>query len=203
MGVVLFDEIPDAVVPADDAVDTLVDPLAALVPGADEHEVAADDVCAYGVDVLVGGDDVAPGLAHLLPVADDDALVVEPDEGLIEVEEADVPKGLDEEAGVEEVHYGVLCAAGVLVDGEPVLDVLGGEGGVTGVGRGVLEEVPGGAHEGVHGVGLPTGGAFTAGTGSVHEGLVEGEGRFAGGPELGVFGEEDGELGLGDGDNAA
>ena len=135
-------QVPYPVVPANYAVDALVYPLTALVPGSDEHEVAAYDVCADGVDVFVGGDDVAPGLAHLLPVADDDALVVKADEGLVEIEEADVPEGLDEESGVEEVHDGVLCASGVLVDGEPVLELVGAECAVAGVGRGVLQEVP-------------------------------------------------------------
>ncbi len=69
------------------------------------------------VDQIVRVDDVAARLGHLLVVlAQDDALVEQPQERLVEVDQAHVAHRLGEEARVEQVHRGVLDPAGVLVD---------------------------------------------------------------------------------------
>ena len=61
-------------------------------------------------------------LAHLLVVGDDGALVEEARERLAEIDQPHVAERLDEEAGVEQVHHGVLGAAGVDVHRHPLLD---------------------------------------------------------------------------------
>ena len=51
---------------------------------------------------------------------EDLALVEQPPHRLIDLDDAHVARGLREEARVEQVHDGVLGAAGVLVDGQPL-----------------------------------------------------------------------------------
>ena len=200
---VTLEQVPDAVRPAGYAVDARVGPVATLVPGAEEHEIGANDVGAKGFDVLVGADDVAAGLAHLGAAGDDGALVKEAEEGLVEVEQTHVPHALGEEAGVEQVHDGVFCAAGVLVDGEPAVQEVGVEGRALFGGAGEAEHVPGGIDEGVHSVGLSLGETAAAGAGGVDEILVDGQGGLAGGLELGVQRKKDGQLVVRNGDGAA
>src|SRR5918992_2127345 len=101
------------------------------------------------------------------------------------------------------MQYGVLDAAGVLVDGEPLLSPLRIEGSLIVVRGEVTVPVPRGVHKGIHGVRLARGRTAAAGTFGVVEGRIEFEGRFARGHELGLLGEEDGEVFFGDGDRAA
>ena len=200
---VTLKQVPDAVRPAGDAVDARVGPVAALVPGAEKHEIGANDVGAEDFDVPVGADDVAAGLAHLCTAGDDGALVEEAEEGFVEVEQTHVPHAFGEEAGVEEMHDSVFCAAGVLVDGEPAVQEVGVEGRALFGGAGEAEHVPGGIDEGVHSVGLALGGTAAVGAGGVDEILVDGQGRLAGGLEIGVQWQEDGQLVIRNGDGAA
>ena len=197
-------EAPDAVEPAPDTGDAFDAEGATFVPGADEHEVTAEGIGAVAGDVLVGGDDVAAGLGHALAVRPHDlALVEQAEERLVSLDDAEVAGDLPEEAGVEEVHDGVLSAAGVLVHGEPRPGALRIDGAGVVVGAEVADEVPVGVHEGVHGVGLAAGGAAAAGAVDMDEPFVGGEGGLTGGLELGVLRQEDGELVLGDRDGAA
>src|SRR3990172_9151000 len=197
-------EAPHAVEPAPDAGDPLGAEGAALVPGADEHQVAAEGVGAVAGDVFVRGDDVPARLRHPLAVrAQDLALVEQPQERLVALDHAEVAGDFPEEAGVEQVHDGVLSAAGVLVHGQPGLRALRVDGpGVVDRAE-VADEVPVGVHECVHGVRLAASGTAAARAVDVHEPLVPGQRRLAGRLELGVFRQEDGELVLRDGDGAA
>src|SRR3990172_4930888 len=198
------DEAPDAVEPAPDAVDPLGAEGAALVPGADEHQVAAEGVGAVADDVLVRGDDVTARLRHALAVrAQDLPLVEQPQERLVAVDDTQVAGDLPEEAGVEQVHDGVLCAAGVLVHGQPGLCALRVDGPGIVARAEVADKVPVGVHEGVHGVRLAAGGAPAAWGGPLHEPFVAGQGRLAGRLELRVLRQEHGELVLRNGDGAA
>ena len=111
---------------------------------------------------------------------------------------------------VHQVHGGVLDAAGVDVDRQPVIRALLAPGHVAGVdllaGFPVRADVgvviPAGAHEGVHRVGLALGVATLRAL-HVPEAFVIDQGAFAGRPELGVVGQQNGQVLIGDGDRAA
>ena len=116
-------ERPDPVQEAMDAADPGRAPRPALVPRAHEHQEQPDRVGAVARDELVGILDVAARLRHPLAVgAQDLALVEQPLERLVLLDQPDVAHHLRELAGVEQVHDRVLGAAGVLVDRRPPLD---------------------------------------------------------------------------------
>src|SRR5215210_2571 len=189
--------------PARDALYALAVPGTPLVPRAYKHQEAPERVGAEAVYILLGVDHVAAALAHLLPVRTEyGSLVAQAGHRLVEVDEPEVPHALGEEAGVEQVQYGVLDAAGVLVNGKPLLPPHGVERPPIVVRREVTVPVPGGVHEGVHRVRLARSWTPAAGALRVVEVRIELEGRFARRHELGVLGERDGQVLLGDGDDA-
>ncbi len=99
---------------ADDAVD-VVGP--ALLPRAQEHQVGAEGVGAPALHLRVGRHHVAARLRHAAPVRPEDLPLAEvAGERLVARHHARVARRLVEEARVEQVHRGVLGAAGVLVD---------------------------------------------------------------------------------------
>ncbi len=102
------------------------------------------------------------------------------------------------------MHRGVLDAAGVLGDGQPLADALVGvvEGAVGVVGAEVAVLVPGRVDEGVHGVGLALGVLAADGALRLPEALAALERRFAGGDEVGVLRQDNGQVFLGDRDGA-
>ena len=104
------------------------------------------------------------------------ALVQKAHERLVEVQHTQIAQGLNEEAGVEQVHDRVFDAAGVLVNGVPQIQHVGVEGAVLEVRAGVAQEVPGGINEGVHRVGLAFSERSAVGTGRVDEVLVDRQG---------------------------
>ena len=108
-----------------------------------------------------------------------------------------------EEAGVDQVHGGMLDPAGVDIHGHPIVVLLRIEGGFVVVGAEVAQVIPGGAHEGVHGIGLALGlpAAFRAG--GVAPGWVQLQGAFAGGQPLDIFGQQHGQLVIRHGHRAA
>ena len=155
-------------------------------------------------DKGVGGDDVAAALRHAVAVgAEDDALVEEALHRLVPLDDAHVARRLPEEARVEQVHDRVLGAARVEVDGEPLAHRLRGEGALGVVGVDVAHLVPARTHEGVERVRLAAGGGFAPGAVDVHPLLDLGQGRLARGLEVHVIGEDDGQVVLGHGNDAA
>ena len=201
---VVFHQAPGAVQPAHHAVDAFVAPRAALVPGPDEHQEAADGVSAHLSDHVVGVHHVAAALAHLLVVAaEDDTLVEQAQEGLVDVEHSHVAQRFDEEPAVEQVHHRVLGPAGVLLHRHPVAGHAGLVGPAIVLRSAVAEHVPRRVHEGVHGVGFAAARTPAFRAHRVHEGLVDGQRRFAGGPELGVLGQKHGQVRFGHGLHAA
>ena len=91
--------------------------------GPHEHQEQPDGVGAVAGDQVVGVDGVAARLRHALAVeAEDLALVEQPLERLVLLDQADVAHHLRPLAGVQQVHDGVLGAAGVLVDRGPRVD---------------------------------------------------------------------------------
>ena len=190
--------------PARNALYALAVPGTALAPGADEHQEAPQRVGAEAVHVLLRVDHVAPALAHLLPVGPEyGPLVPQAGHRLVEVDQPEVPHDLGEEAGVEQMQYGVLDAAGVLVDRKPLLPPFGVERPPIVVRREVTVPVPRGVHEGVHRVRLARGWTPAAGALRIVEGRVELEGRLARRHELGFLGEQDRQVFFGDGHYAA
>src|SRR5215203_5709487 len=190
--------------PARDTFYALAVPGTAFVPRADEHQEVPERVGAIAVHVLLRVDHVAPALAHLLPVRPEYVpLVAQAGHRLVEVNQTKVAHDLGEEAGVEQVQNGVLDAAGVLVDGEPLLSPFGIERPLIVVRREVTVPVPRGIHEGVHRVRLARGRAAATGTLGVVEGRVELQWRFASGHKLGFLWEQDRQVFFRDGDDAA
>src|SRR5215213_6539034 len=190
--------------PARDTLYALAVPGAAFVPRTDEHQEAPERVGAIAVNVLLRVDHVATALAHLLPVGPEYVpLVAKAGHGLVEVNQPKIAHNLGEEAGVEQVQNGVLYAAGVLVDGEPLLSPFGIERPLVVVRGEVTVPVPRGVHEGVHRVRLACGRAAATGTLGIVEVRVELEGRFARGHELSFLWEQDGEVFFRDGGDAA
>src|ERR671910_774860 len=190
--------------PARDTLYALAVPGTAFVPRADEHQEAPERVGAIAVYVLLRVDHVAPALAHLLPVGPEYVpLVAQAGHRLVEVNPPQIAHEPGEEAGVEQVQYGVLDAAGVLVDGEPLLSPFGIERPLIVVRREVTVPVPRGVHEGVHRVRLARGRTAASGTLGIVEGRVELQWRFARGHELGFVWEQNREVFFGDGDDAA
>ncbi len=143
-----------------DAADPGRAPRPALVPRPHEHQEQPDRVGAVALDQVVGILDVAPRLRHALAVGTQDlALVEQPQERLVLLDQADVAHGLGPEAAVQQVHHRVLGAAGVLVDRCPVIDQGEVDRACLVVRRQVAEPVPRRIDEGVHRVGLAPRGA--------------------------------------------
>ena len=197
-GGVIQRHAPDAVHEAAHALDRGGIPRPALVPRADEHQVAAHGVGAVLVHHFVRVDHVAPALGHLLAVgAQDHALVEQPLHGLVKRHHFQLVQRLGEEARVQQVHGGVLDAARVLVDRQPVVALLLVPRHVVFVDglallpvrRHVSVVIPTGAHEGVHGVGLTRGRAAALGARHVQEALVILQRALARGLELRVVGQ--------------
>ena len=82
----------------------------------------AQTIGANRLVVLLGGDEVAFGLAHLGSTHADHALSEELLKGLPRQtrSQTDVDHGLHVETGVEQVQDGVFDAADVLIDGHPL-----------------------------------------------------------------------------------
>ena len=108
----------------------------------EEHEHAG----GIGAELLgehVGAHHVALGLRHLGAFGDHHALGEQAARRLAVLDEADIAHHLGEEARVDQVQDGVLDAADVLIDLEPVGDLRGVEG-LRGVVRvAVAVEIPG------------------------------------------------------------
>ena len=156
------------------------------------------------LDLLVRSDDVAAALRHTVAIGpDDDALVEQALHWLVALDDAHVPRRPPEETRVEQVHDGVLGAARIDIDREPAAHGLGGEGALRVVRVDVPHLVPAGAHEGVERVRLAAGGGAARGAVDVHPLLDLGEGGLTGGLEVHVLGEDDGQVGLGNGRHAA
>ena len=195
---VVSGQAPDPVEPAHHAVAALVAPGAALVPGADEHQKAAHGVGAHLPHHIVRVDHIAAAFAHLFVILpQDDALVEQPQKGFVDLQHSQIPQGFDKEAAVQQMHHGVFGAAGVLAHGHPFGGGLRLKGAVLIPGRAVAQHIPGRIHKGVHGVGFPASGAAAPGAAGIHEGVVDGQGRFAGGAELGVRRQQHGQFRFG------
>src|SRR5271167_809074 len=98
------DGVPDALEEAFNALDSTRLPGLHLLEGAHEHLVDAQSVGAIRPHDVVGVDDVASGLAHLLAVfAENDALVNEFGEWLGVANHTEIEKDLVPETCVEKV----------------------------------------------------------------------------------------------------
>ena len=162
-------EAPEPVEKAGGALDAALRPFEITLRGSGEQGEEPGGVRSEAADHVVRIHDIPLGLGHLGPVLDHHALREEGRERLVERDHAHVAQHLRVEARVEEVEHRVLDAADVLVHGHPVLRRLPLEHALLVSGRAVAEEVPGGFHEGIHGVGVAPGPASALGTGGVDE----------------------------------
>ena len=117
------DEAVDAAEEAVHALDAGVLPVHVFLGRRGEQDEEARGVGAVALGGVVGADHVALGLGHLRAVLDHHALREEARGGLVVGDQAEVAHHLGEEARVDQVQDGVLDAADVLVDGEPVSDL--------------------------------------------------------------------------------
>ena len=108
-------------------------------------------------------------LLIFLAVEHDGPLIHQTDERLIEVHEAEVAHGLDEKAGVQQVHDSVLDAARVLIYRVPLSGGDRVERPIVVAWTGVPQEVPRGVNESVHRVRLALGRATALRAGRVDE----------------------------------
>ena len=167
-----------------------------------------EDEHAGGIGAELLGEEVrahyvALGLRHLGAFGDHHALGEEAARRLAVGDEADVAHHLGEEARVDEVQDGVLDAADVLIDLEPVGDLRRVErlGGIVRVA--VAIEIPGAVDEGVHGIGFPAGGGAAHRARHVDELGDVFERGASGAGDLDAVGQNHGELVFGYRDDAA
>ena len=146
-----------------DADDAVVGEVASLFPRGSEQQGAAQHVCAVGVDVVVGGDDVAAALGHLGAVVDDHAAKADAGEWFIERDQSQIVQRHGDEPGVQVMALHVLGPTGVEVDGQDPCGALGIPWSIVELGGGVAQEVPGGIDEGVADVGLAAPGRAAGG----------------------------------------
>ena len=119
--VLVAEQSPDAAEEAIDAFQSLRAPRLGRFERAHEHLVHAQRVRAVFAHHVVGIDDVAARLAHLLAVlAEDHALVDEPHERFGRRDVAEIEQHLVPEPRVEQVQHRVLRAADVEIDRHPV-----------------------------------------------------------------------------------
>ena len=141
---------------------------------------------------------VALRFAHFEAVFYDHSLCEKVHERLIDFKIPHVAKGFHKKSRIEQMQDGVFNSADVLVNGHPVASPFPVEGSLVEVGAGVSGEVPGGFHEGVHGIRLAPriAPAFRA-CGRV-ERLVDGQGGAAVFQELDIERKHNGQVLLGD-----
>ncbi len=142
-------------------------------------------------------------LRHLRAVVVDHPLGEEAQERLAEAEQTQVVERLHEEARIEQVQDGVLDAADVLVDREPVVGDLPAPRSLLVARVAVADEVPGGVDERVHRVRLAMRLSPAARAGRVHPVLGGRERRAALRQILLDLGEEHGQVLLGHRDHPA
>ena len=118
-------------------------PVGRFVEGAHEELPEPQRVGAVLVDHRVGRDDVALALRHPLAVrGPHDALVAERGERFVESDQLLVEHHLGPHPRVQQMHHGVLGAADVEVDRQPVIDGAAIERAAVFVRRGEAQEVP-------------------------------------------------------------
>ena len=156
-------------------------PLQLLIRRSHEQDVGAHGVAAVARDHLLGGDDVALGLAHDVAVlVKHHALAQQVLERLVEVQHAQIAQHLREEAAVQQVQDGVLDAADVLVDRHPAVGFRAVEGQLGVVRVGVAQVIPARARERVHGIGLTASLAAALRARALREALVRCQGLAGG-----------------------
>src|SRR5712672_4013404 len=117
-------------------------------------------------------------------------------------DQAKIAHDLAPEARIEQVQDGVGDAADVLIDGKPICNFGGVEGGFVVLWIAVAIEIPRGIDEGVHGVRLAARGTAAFRTGGVHKFRRSGERRATFTGEWDIFGKYYREILVRDGHNS-
>ncbi len=118
---------PQAIHPAQKAADaghSIFLPVEIAIGRRGKERIDAGSVGAIAGDHVVGRNHVALGLGHLRAVLDHHSLGKEPLRRLVVLDKPQIAHHLGPEARVDQVQDGVLHAADVLIDGEPVGDLL-------------------------------------------------------------------------------
>jgi len=123
---IVYDEAPGATEEFIDAADGLRIPGLYLLKRAHEHFIHPKRVGSILADDVVGVNDIASRLRHLLVIfSEDHPLIYESFEGLARRDHTDIVKHVMPESRIEEVEHRVLDAAYVEVNRHPILlDVL-------------------------------------------------------------------------------
>ncbi len=154
-------------------------------------------------DNLLGADNIAERFAHLGAVLKNHALCEQIVERLVYRHITEVIEHLGKEPGIEQVKYGVLHTADVLVDAHPVLNRLLGERLFVVLGVAVTQIIPRRAHKGVHGVYLASCRLAALGARSGHKCGAGGKRRFAESRELHILRQHNRQILLGNRHRAA
>ena len=163
------DHLPGAAQPTKGSGEAVGVPGSGHLEIADEHLVGAQGVGAPVLHHFVRCDDVSPALGHLFSVLPQDhSLIAQALEGLGKGQVPQITERLGPKAGVEQVHDRVLGPSHVHVHRKPVVHFPAIKGHLVIARTHEAQEIPGGAGEGSHGVGL-TAPADAAGQGHLDE----------------------------------
>src|SRR5215469_461861 len=147
-------------------------PVEIAVGRSGEQAIQACGIGTVTRDHLVGRDYVAQILRHLAAFFDYHALGKEALDRFVVGDHAEIAHELRPEARIDQVQDCVLDAADVLINTsltEPVLGDLAVKGRMIVLRVRVAVEVPGGIHEGVHGVGFAARGTATLWTRGIYK----------------------------------
>ena len=147
----------------------IVAEVAPLLPVAAEQQVHPEHVGPHSIHVLVGVHDVAPALAHLRPVLDQQPVQDDSGERLGERDQPQAVQGPGHEPGVQVMPDHVLPPARVPVHRQQAAREVRVPRPVVHVRGRIPQEVPGRVQEGVRDVGLATGRTVAVRTGGVDE----------------------------------
>ena len=163
---------PQAIDPAEKAADAghpVFLPVEIAIGRRGKERIDPGSVGAIAGDHVVGRNHVALGLGHLRAILDHHSLGKEALRRFVVLDKPKIAHHLGPETRVDQVQNGVLDAADVLIDGEPVRDLLRTEGRARVLRVRVAIEVPGRVDKGVHRIGLAPRRAAALGTDRVHE----------------------------------
>ncbi len=125
-------------------------------------------------------------------------------EGFLERDQPQRFEDTGEVARIQEVQDGMLHPADILIHRHPIGHGFRVEHAGFTARTAVALKIPGGFHEGIHGVGLPAGILAAAFRATCFGELRQaGQGRSAAVQKIGIFGQKDGQVRLGNGHDAA
>ena len=156
-----------------------VGPVHVILGRGSENHGGADCIHTELIELFTQVHAVTQRLGHSLTAVEHLTLVHEGLEGLIMLNQTQVANNLGEETCVQQVQNCVLHTANVHVDGTPLAHGLRVERSLIEVRGNVAQKVPGGVHEGVHGVRVTASLLATLRAGHDSPVISGGQGRLA------------------------